>query len=78
MNIKQELIELCKVQVAFWEKFKNETELIPEDDDASIVLKWDSFFKDNVESVNKLIDVRKHMKQAEEQLIMNQELFYEE
>lgn len=78
MNIKQELIELCEIQVALWGKLRKETELIPNEDDASIVLKWNTFFKDNVKAVYKLTDTKMHIKEVEEQLIMKRELFYVE
>ena len=55
-TIKQELLELCQVQVAFWEKFRKEVELISDEDDINVIEKWNSFFKDNVEAVHKLID----------------------
>ena len=78
MNIKKELIELCDSMIAFWSKFKREVEEIPETDKVSIVLKWNSFFKDNVEAIDKLIKTRKHIEQVENKLIIKQELFYEE
>ena len=78
MNIKQELIELCEVQMALWEKLKKETELILENDDVSVVLKWNTFFKDNVEAIYKLSDTKMHIKETEEQLVMERKLFYEE
>lgn len=78
MNIKQELIELCEIQMALWKKLKEEAELISENDDVSVVLKWNTFFKDNVEAVYKLSDTKMHIKEAEEQLVMKRKLFYEE
>lgn len=78
MNIKKELIELCNSMIAFWSKFKREVEEIPETDKVSIVLKWNSFFKDNVEAIDKLIKTRKHIEQVEYKFIIKQELFYEE
>ena len=58
MTIKQELLELCQVQAAFWEKFRKEVELISDEDDISVIEKWNSFFKDNVEAVHKLTDTK--------------------
>lgn len=78
MNIKQEIIELCDSMIAFWTKFKRETEEIPETDKVSIVLKWNSFFKDNVGAIEKLIDVRMLIDQIRDKLVIKQELFYEE
>lgn len=78
MNIRQELIELCDSQIDFWSKFKRETEEISDADVVNIVLEWRSFFKDNVGAIEKLIDTRMHMEQVENELIIKQELFYEE
>lgn len=78
MNIKKELIELCDSMIAFWSKFKREVEEISETDKISIVLKWHSFFENNVEAIEKLTKTREHIEQVENKLIINQELFYEE
>ena len=78
MNIKKELIELCDSMIAFWSKFKGEVEEIYETDKVSIVLKWHSFFEDNIGAIEKLSKTREHIEQVENKLIIKQELFYEE
>ena len=77
-NIKQELIELCDVQISLWQNLKNEVELISEEYDINIVLKWNSYFRDNVAAICKLSDVKEHIKEVENKLIMSGKLFYEE
>lgn len=61
MDIRQELIELCVDMVGFWEQLKKEVELIPEIDRDKVVHKWNTYFKDHVESVDKLINTKMHI-----------------
>lgn len=68
-NIKQELIELCDAQISLWQNLKNEVELISEEYDINVVLKWNSYFKDNVAAIYKLSDVKNHIKETENKLV---------
>ena len=61
MDIKKELIELCVDMVGFWEQLKNEVELIPEEKLDEVVHKWNTYFKDHVETVDKLVNAKMHI-----------------
>ena len=65
MDIRQELIELCVDMVGFWEQLKNEVELIPETKLDEVVHKWNTYFKDHVESVYKLTSAKEHIEEYE-------------
>ena len=61
MIIKQKIIKLCDDMIAFWQKLKEEVEMISSENDMKIICKWDSFFEDNYKSIGELSDVKKYI-----------------
>lgn len=78
MNIKQKIIELCDSMIVFWQQFKTEMEAIPDEDNAELVCKWYDYFQEHGDTVGKLSETKCNIKEIERQLIMKQELKYEE
>lgn len=78
MNIKRKIIELCDNMIVFWEQFKREIEIIPDEDNAELVCKWYDYFQEHGDTIGKLSETKWSIKKIERQLIMKQELKYEE
>ena len=76
-STKEEMLELGTVMVDFWKGFHAEVLAIPPENEIDLYMKWSTYFKENVDSIHKLIDVRQHMDNIEACLIMRGELHYE-
>lgn len=58
MSIKQMIIKLCDGMIIFWTKLRDETVIIPDEDNVGILNKWLSFFEDNYETIGEFSDVK--------------------
>ena len=65
-TIKELLLELGDDQIVFWRKFCNEVKDISDENEQELLDKWNTFFKENKASIDKLINVRKNMNALEE------------
>ena len=78
MNIKQKIIELCDEMIIFWNQLKKKVESIPDEDNAELVCEWYNYFKEHADSIGKFSYTKLRIKEIERQLIMEQELKYED
>ena len=78
MNIKRKIIELCDEMIALWNGLKKEIESIPSEDEVELVCRWHDYFREHGDIVGTFGETKRVLKEAEERLIMERKLKYED